>query len=158
MSKSDKIDIPSDKELVEKMDIPFTPIDNKVLIKPLEPIYIEKEVEKPTKPKDYKNKSLKQAEKGPASKTKKETETVEANVRRGVVLATPEQPLNDKAKFPISSGDIVVYWDKSTIPTFELFRDSVLVNQYEILGKWDTSKERDNDIYGRVYKESDNEE
>lgn len=143
----------TDKEMINKLEIPFTPIDNKVLIKPLDPVKIEKEF---TELDESKNKNKKQGQDGDTMDTKKTKKTVDANVRKGVVLALPQLDKNEKVRFPIEVGDAIVYYDKSSMQTFDLYRDSILMNKYEILGKWDINKERDSDIYGKVTdKDSD---
>ena len=140
-------EIPSDKEVIQSMKIPFTPTDNKALVKPMEPVYIKKEL---TEFDEQKNKGKKKGPNGDVMDTKTVNKDVKANVRRGVILAMPEQ---HNMSFDV--GDTIVYWDKSSLPTFELYRDAVILNHYEILGKWDNNKQRDNDIYGRTYPEED---
>ena len=145
----------TDKEMINKLEIPFTPIDNKVLVKPLDPIKIEKEF---TELDESKNKNKKKGMDGDTMDTKKTKKTVNANVRKGVVLALPQIDKNEKVRFPIEVGDTIVYYDKSSMQTFDLYRDSILMNKYEILGKWDISKERDADIYGKITDEKSDKE
>jgi len=140
----------TDREMIEKLDIPFKPVDNKVLVKPLDPVKIEKEF---TELDESKNKNKKKGMEGDTMDTKKTKKTVNANVRKGVVLALPQMEEAEKARFPIEVGDAIVYYDRSSMQTFDLYRDSLLMNKYEILGKWDINKEKDADIYGKITDE-----
>jgi len=102
-----------------------------------------------------KKKSLKEIEKGPKTETETITKEVKANVRRGVVLSISN---SNKDKFDLEEGDVIVYHERPSVFQFDLYRDSVLLNIYDILGMWNITKENDNDIYGRIYKESDSKE
>lgn len=126
--------IVTDKDIIEDLNIPFIPVDERVLIKPMKPIMI-------TKTHDVIDEAKTKQPKGPKDigklKTKTVTEEVEANLRVGVVLAIGEGDYKrtpDKT-IPYEIGDKVVYVHKAAMP-FELFKDTVLVRKYEILGKW----------------------
>ncbi len=145
-----------DKQAIQRLEIPFTPLDDKVLVKPMEPIHLKRE-EIVFKEDDRvsKKKSLKEIEKGPKTETETITKEVKANVRRGVVLSISN---SNKDKFDLEEGDVIVYHERPSVFQFDLYRDSVLLNIYDILGMWNITKENDNDIYGRIYKESDSKE
>ena len=130
----------SDKDIIDNMDIPFQPMDDRILIKPLEPVMITKEITEI----DYEATpaARKEAdEKGediPEAVTKTETKEVESNLRIGVVLAMTEAKWTMKVNTAIPQYEVgvkVVYVHKLAMP-FELFKDSVLLKKYDILGKW----------------------
>jgi co-chaperonin GroES (HSP10) len=108
--------------------IQFEPIDDRVLIKPLKQRTIKKVVTVPvSKPAD-----LTSAEET-VQETKQETVEVLTNCQLGVVLKLGipgSQPL------PFEPGDIIVYPTSAGFK-FELFKDSILLKRYEILGKWE---------------------
>jgi co-chaperonin GroES (HSP10) len=107
--------------------IPFEPIDDRVLIKPLKQRTVKKVVTVPVnKPSD-----LKEAE-DTVQETKQETVEVPANCQLGVVLKTG---IPGASPLPFEPGDIIVYPTNAGMK-FELFKDSVLLKRYEILGKW----------------------
>jgi len=140
-----------DKDIVNKLEVPFTPIDNKVLIKPMEPVKIMKEFKELD---NNKNKHKKKGMDGDTMDTKVVKKKVDATIRKGVVLAMPELEEGEK-RLPFDVGDTIVFYDNSSRQVFDLYRDSMLMNKYEILGKWDVSKEKDSDIYGKVKEEED---
>lgn len=126
----------TDAEVIADMKLPFIPIDERVLIKPLDPIKLTKTsnvvdedamVKAERKAKKYKTDI-------PELITKEVTTEVESNLRIGVVLATGDIP-NIEYNRQYGVGDKVVYVYKAAMP-FDLFKDSVLLKRYEILGKW----------------------
>lgn len=142
MTKEKKSTEPvNDQKIVESLNIPLKPLDNKVLIKPLEPIKVMKEF---TEPDDKKNKGKKSGPKGDTMDVKKVQKEVNADVRKGVVLALP-----DNVEWDLNVGDTVVYWDSERLPKFDLYRDSIIIFKFDIIGKWDSTKEKDSDIYGK---------
>jgi co-chaperonin GroES (HSP10) len=128
----------TDRAILDSLDIPFIPIDERILIKPLEPVMLTKEITEI----DYEATQKARAELDedqdlPEAITKTETKEVESNLRIGVVLAIGEGELKKTSQHttPYEIGDKVVYVHKAAMP-FELFKDSVLLRKYEILGKW----------------------
>ena len=94
---------------------------NTILVKPLEPVMISKDITtmEPTGEKD---------EYGVETfDTKTETKEVESNFRKGIVLVLPE--VYDGKLTP---GMVVVYTKKFAID-FDLFKDSQLVKPYDIV-------------------------
>jgi len=60
---------------------------------------------------------------------------VDSYYREGVVISIPESYINSEIKqLSIELGDVVVYADRSAMP-FDLFKDSVAIELYNILGK-----------------------
>lgn len=93
-----------------------------VLIKPLEPTIIKKEV---TEAVGTGEKDIDGYEK---FETKTEVKEVESEWRTGIVLALP----NDIKDNAFKIGDTVVY-NKKFAKDFDLFRDSVLVKVYDVI-------------------------
>jgi len=117
------------KKLLDSIEnkIFFQPIDGRVLIKPLKPVLIKKEI----KEQDHeanKDKDLSKEE----GEVKVITKKVPANVQKGVVLKVG---LSDGTPMYYQPGDVVVYGSYAARP-FELFKDSILLQRYEILGLW----------------------
>lgn len=94
-----------------------------VLVKPLEPIKLTKEI---TEAVGTGEKDVDGYEK---FETKTQTKEVESEWREGVVLTIPES-LKDSAEFKV--GDTVIY-NKKFAKDFDLFKDSVLVKVYDII-------------------------
>lgn len=117
-----------DKELLktvtDKLEFKFT---KEMLVKPLPDEYVEKEITKPviTGKKDENNYDI--------NDSKTEKEMVLTNFRKGIVLALPEgYEWPDKDNHP-KVGDTVAYFRKHATD-FDLFKDSQLVNPYNIVG------------------------
>lgn len=106
--------------------IQFTPIDDRILVKPLKQVTLKKRVTEP----DYEaNKG-----KGPDEELaiKEVNKSVPANHQLGVVLKIG---LTGGVSVPFNEGDIVVFpWKAGS--DFELFKDSKLLKRYEIVGTW----------------------
>ena len=136
--------IPSDKHIIEHMDLPFEPIDGRVLVKPMPPVMITKSVveideEETKKLRDEARQKAKEDNsemEWPEAVTKVVTKEVESMLRIGVVLAIgKEDGRAGDYKGPIEVGDKIVYYINEAMP-FELFKDSVLLQRYSIKGKW----------------------
>ena len=105
----------------------FQPIDGRVLIKPLKIVLVKKEV----KEQDHeanKDKDLLKVE----GEVKMVTKKIEANMQKGIVLKVD---LSDDTPTRYQPGDVVVYSNYAG-RAFELFKDSILLQKYEILGLW----------------------
>ena len=122
----------TDKELIENMDTPYKALDVKVLVKPLPVEKIKKRLtildEEKNKNKGY----------GDELATKKVTRKVETDFRTGIVLnvgGRAEKLFADES-WPVELGDKVVF-HKNVINTaqFDLFKDSILINAYDIVAK-----------------------
>lgn len=119
----------TDAQVLTGIKIPFTPIDDRVLVKPMPVEKIEKTL---VVPDEEANKDKKLGEDGDVLETKEEVKEVEMNVRKGVVLRIG-QSIKDE---PFKEGDTVVFNVKSGM-AFEAFKDSILLKRFEILGTWD---------------------
>lgn len=130
--------ITTDREIIDTMKIPFKPIDGRVLVKPMEPVMLTKEVTEIDH--EATMKARKEADDNgddiPEAITKTETKEVESNLQIGVVLAIGEE--EGKAtnyKYPYEIGDKIVYIKHTAMP-FELFKDTVLLQRYDVKGIW----------------------
>ena len=114
--------------------IPFeTP--RSFLIKPLDPIMVEKEFSKPIP--ENTTKDANGIEATDYSEVETEIKTVEANIQKGIVLKVlheyktmQERP--DSIIVKIEVGD-VVYYKKPYAQPFDAFKDSMLLNPYDII-------------------------
>ena len=95
-----------------------------ILVKPLDPIKITKEV---TEAVGTGEKDVDGYEK---FETKTETKEVESEWREGVILVIPDYLMKDDLGFKV--GDTVVY-NKKFAKEFDLFKNSVLVKSYDIV-------------------------
>lgn len=94
-----------------------------ILVKPLEPIIVEKEWEEqiPTGEKDEEGFNK--------YDVKKHTKEVESDFAKGIVLALPTT-----VDTTLAIGDTVVY-PKKFAKDFDLFKDSQLVKPYDVVAK-----------------------
>lgn len=100
-----------------------------VLIKPLAPIKLKKEV---TEAVGTGEKDVDGYEK---FDTKTETKEVESEWREGIVLALPNsEQMKEACEKDFKVGDIVVY-NKKFAKEFDLFKDSMLVKAYDIIAR-----------------------
>lgn len=117
-------EVKTDKEIIEtELNVPFSPIDGRVLVKPLEEVKLVKKVlvpdeDSPQNPEDI-------------QETKEVEEEVVSNLRVGIVLAT-----DANTEFPFEIGDKVVFVYRAAMP-FDLYKDAVLLKRYDILGLWE---------------------
>lgn len=122
----------TDKQIIEKLNIPFQPNDNKVLIKPLAVEKIKKELTILDEPK---NKDLKP---GDEMHTKKVTREVETDYRKGVLLAAGSRAFKQLLEEEnIQVGDTIIFHKRLLdFANFDLFKDSILCNAYDIEAKY----------------------
>jgi co-chaperonin GroES (HSP10) len=106
--------------------IPFELADDRILVKPLKPVMIVKEVPIPIDPNAAKN--LDEVEKKEVNIEKRK---VPANIQKGVVLKVGPDYKESKL---YEIGDIVMFPAYAGIK-FELFKNSLLFRRYELLGK-----------------------
>lgn len=112
-----------DKVLETVIDkLQYIPLKD-ILIKPLPAIKFTKEV---TEAVGTGEKDVDGYEK---FETKTETKEVESEWREGIVLTIPDS-LKESSEFKV--GDTIVY-NKKFAKEFDLFKDSVLVKQYDII-------------------------
>lgn len=102
---------------------------NQFLVKPLDPVMINKEFSKPIA------KETRKDEEGIEATDYDEVETevksVPSDYRRGVVIKVPAEYKSDN--FEIKIGDIILYKDR-TAQWFDLCKDTQLVDMYAIIG------------------------
>lgn len=115
-----------------KDKIPFTPIDDRILVKPLKPVKVKRSESVPV---DDEGKVIpfNEIDHSKNYKTKRVSRTVDSNMTKGVVLKIGKtgQPIPT----PFNEGDVVVFPSGAGMP-FELFKDSKLLKRYEIMGLW----------------------
>ena len=110
---------------------------NTFLVKPLDPVKVKKEFNKPV-PADAKPKKDENGvEAVDFDKVETEVKEVDADFRKGVVLKIPfdyMRSMEDEKypSMPINIGDIVIYKDKYAV-WYDLLKDTQLVGQYEII-------------------------
>lgn len=100
-----------------------------VLVKPLAPIKLKKEV---TEAVGTGEKDVDGYEK---FDTKTETKEVESEWREGIVLALPNsEQMKEAYEKDFKVGDTIVY-NRKFAKEFDLFKDSILVKAYDIIAK-----------------------
>lgn len=114
-----------------KGKIPFEPIDDRVLIKPLKYKTVNKIVRVPEK-------VVTTVDGAEHEETEmiEQVNSVPTNCQLGVILKLGNTGVLS-AILPFVEGDIIVYPINAGMP-FELFKDSRLLKRYEILGLWVT--------------------
>ena len=103
--------------------ITFMPTDDRLLVKPLKPIMVTKEVPVIEKA----PKSLEEAEQ---TEAKFEKRKVEANMQKAIVLKVG--PEYDKSPVPYGVGDVVIY-PRGGGQACELLKDSRFLRRYEVV-------------------------
>lgn len=108
-----------------------------LLVKPLEPIMVEKEFDQPVPSEKQPTKDDNGIEAVDYDKVEKEIKTVESNYGKGVVLKIPYEYanyMNDEKypAFPIKVGDVIVY-RKVASQWFDILKDTQLVSAYDIV-------------------------
>ena len=106
--------------------IKFQPIDDRILVKPLKPIKVKKKVPVPVNPDA-------EVEPGKSPEMKIVTKSVDSNMSRGIVLKVGRT--GSVTNIPFNEGDTVVF-PSNAGTAFELFKDTILLKRYEILGIW----------------------
>lgn len=107
------------------------------LVKPLEPVMVKKEFDKPVAKDDTPKKDENGVEAVDYDGVETEVKEVESDFRKGVVLKIPfdyqRQMEDDKfPAMPIKVGDILVY-KNSYARWFDLLKDTHLVSQFDIV-------------------------
>lgn len=106
--------------------ISYEPLKD-VLIKPLEPIIVEKAISTPVVKDTIKEEG---EEINEYDEVKTETVKVESNFARGIILKLP--PKVGDQEWPFKLGDTIIYNKRFSIP-FDIFKDSVLVKTYDVI-------------------------
>ncbi len=107
------------------------------LVKPLEPVMVKKEFDKPVAKDDTPKKDENGVEAVDYDGVETEVKEVESDFRKGIVLKIPfdyqRQMKDDKfPAMPIKVGDILVY-KNSYARWFDLLKDTHLVSQFDIV-------------------------
>lgn len=106
---------------------------NMFLVKPLEPVKVQKEFSEPVA-KGNAKKDKNDIEAVDYDEVKTEVKEVDADYKRGVVLKLPYEylhPYGDMKPFPVKVGDIVIY--KNGSMWFDLLKDSILLQTHDIV-------------------------
>lgn len=104
--------------------ITYTPTDDRLLVKPLKPVMVTKEL--PVVPKQQG--AMQDIEE---TEVKLEKRKVEANMRKGIVIKLgPDYAKSIEPTFGV--GDIVIYPALAGV-NFELLKDSRLLRRYEVV-------------------------
>lgn len=98
-----------------------------VLIKPLDPIMIEREFEVPAETKTVEEDGVEIQE---YAEVKKEIREVESAFAKGIILLTP--PYVGEQPWPFKAGD-TIYYNKRMSVEFDVLKDSRLVKPYDIV-------------------------
>lgn len=113
------------------------------LVKPLEPIKIEKEFQTPVPKSDKPKKDKNGVAAVDYDEVKTEKKEVDADYRLAVVLKTPynytANQNDDYKPFSVKVGDVVVAKNNAYRP-FDLLKDSALVRIYDVLGTMETKQ------------------
>lgn len=102
---------------------------NQFLVKPLDPVMVNKEFSKPIAKENRKDEEGIEATDYDEVET--EVKSVPSDYRRGVVIKVPAEYKSDN--FKIEIGDIILYKDR-TAQWFDLCKDTQLVDMYAIIG------------------------
>jgi hypothetical protein len=121
------LDNVSNEKLLEMVveKLVYEPIKD-ILVKPLEPIMIDREVNVP-----FKSEELDE-DGEPIMEMRKEIQQVPSIFRKGIVLALPIDSAYCKE---INVGDTIVFNGKFNSVEFDLFKDSMLVKPFDVLFK-----------------------
>lgn len=122
------------EDVSKKINYEFT---KDFLVKPLDPVMVKKEFSKPVE-KTAAQKDANDIEAIDYDEVETEVKEVESDYNRGIVLKVPhsytQQLADDKyAPMNIKVGDIVVF-RSMTKRYFDLCKDTMLVNSYDIVG------------------------
>jgi co-chaperonin GroES (HSP10) len=118
------------------------------LIKPLEPVMVKKQFDKPVAKTKEPTKDENGIEAVDYDTVETETKEVESEYKRGVVLKVPyeysQNMESDNWKaMPIKVGDVVVYYGKYA-RWFDLLKDSQLISGHEIVAVIEPKQQDEN--------------
>lgn len=123
--------IQQDEKLLQQVveQIPYEGIKH-VLVKPLEPIKVTKDVPKGTG--KFEEIEDKDGVKSSVEIFETVEETMDSGWRTGVVLQIPQHLIDCDNPVRFKVGDIVVY-PMRTASYFDLFKDSMFINSYDVV-------------------------
>ena len=112
---------------------------NFFLVKPLDPIKVNKEFSKPVAKDDTAKKDENEIEAVDYDQVETEVKEVDSDYRTGIVLKVPFDSKNrmsskDFPEMEINVGDTVVYKDNRGV-WFDLLKDTQLIGAYDIIAK-----------------------
>ena len=112
---------------------------NMFLVKPLDPIKVNKEFSKPVAKDDTAKKDDNDIEAVDYDQVETEVKEVDSDYRTGIVLKVPFDSKNrmsskDFPEMEINVGDTVVYKDNRGV-WFDLLKDTQLIGAYDIIAK-----------------------
>lgn len=116
------------EDVSKKIKIEFR---NQFLVKPLDPVMIEKEFSKPVPKAETKDDNGIEAT--DYDEVEKEIKSVPSDYRKGVVIKIPYEFKNNESANPIKIGDIIIY-KEGTGRWFDLCKDTQLIDMYAIIG------------------------
>lgn len=116
------------ESVAEKINYEFR---NQFLVKPLDPVMVEKEFSKPIPASDQKTTDENGIEATDYDEVATEIKSVPSDYRKGVVIKVPAEYKN--TNFDINPGDIVIYREGAG-RWFDLCKDTQLVEMYSIIG------------------------
>lgn len=99
-----------------------------VLVKPLDPIMVDREIEVPVPAGQVEIEDGVEATE--FNETKKEIQSVESAFAKGIILMTP--PYTGDQPWPFKAGDTIYYNRRMSIE-FDVLKDSRLVKPYDIV-------------------------
>lgn len=120
----------NNKQIAEDIasKLAFVPADDRILVKPLKPIMITKEL-------PVVNKEPKSLDEAEQTEPKFEKRKVEANVRKGIVISLGREytdaDVHERMKC-IAVGD-TIYYGVGAGQSFEAVKDSRMLRRYDIL-------------------------
>ena len=123
------------ESVAEKINYEFR---NQFLVKPLDPVMVEKEFSKPIPTNSQETTDENGIEATDYDEVATEIKSVPSDYRKGVVIKVPAEYKNFPAEykntnFDINPGDIVIYREGAG-RWFDLCKDTQLVEMYSIIG------------------------
>lgn len=116
------------ESVAEKIPYEFR---NQFLIKPLDPVMVEKEFSKPIPAKEQKGVDEDGIEATDYDDVETEIKSVPSDFRKGVVIKVPAEYKN--TSFEIAPGDTIIFYDRVS-RWFDLCKDTQLVDMYNVIG------------------------
>ena len=126
----------NNKELAESiaLKIPYQPMDDRILVKPLKTIMVTKELPVET------GEQIANVEEAEKTERKLEKRKVPSNIQKGIIIKlgreyTEVDENGEYKKNPekLEIGDVVLFPHYAGQP-FELFKDSKIFRRYELVG------------------------
>ena len=116
------------KKLAESISlkIPYQPMDDRILVKPLKTIMVTKELPVET------GEQIASVEDAEKTERKLEKRKVPSNIQKGIIIKLGRE-YDDKNPEGLELGDVVLFPHYAGQP-FELFKDSKIFRRYELVG------------------------